>query len=51
MRDRTGSAFRVGQQLRVVLVENGVEVAFTNVTVPALTGSVVPVSAADLQAK
>ena len=45
-----GSPFRVGQQLRVVLVENGVEVAFTNVNVPALTGSVILVSAADLQA-
>ena len=47
----TNGALRVGLQLRVVLVENGVEVAFTNVNVPALTGSVVLVSAADLQAK
>ncbi len=42
--------FDPGDSLRVALVENGSEVRSVNVTVPALTGSVVRVTAADLQA-
>ena len=46
----SGGGLRSGLQLRVALVENGTQVASTNVTVPALTGSVILVNAADLQA-
>ena len=42
-------SLRVGQQLRVALFENGIEVTSTNVTIPALTGSVVLLNVADLQ--
>ncbi len=48
---RVGSDQRwaVGVQLRVVLLENGVPVASTFVTIPPRTGAAVPVQAADLQ--
>ena len=46
---RVGSnPYPVGATLRVVLVENGVEVRSTTVTIPAQTGSAVQVTAADL---
>ncbi len=43
--------YAVGAQLRVVLLENGVAVASTFVTIPARTGAAVPVAAADLQGR
>jgi uncharacterized repeat protein (TIGR01451 family) len=46
-----GGKYMVGAALRVVLVENGVEVGSTTVAVPALTGSVVLATAADLVAQ
>ena len=43
-----GAPLQIGSQLRIVLVENGDEVAQTTVVVPQLTGSPLVVTAADL---